>query len=82
MPEYIQAIEKFLSDNPNLGKSALVQLLTAWFPKLNKAEASTCRSLLQREEVVEHLKSGAEEALRGVTVTSEPTAGSDASFDP
>jgi hypothetical protein len=37
------------------------------------------RSLLQREEVAEHLKSGAEEALRGVNVTSESTAGSDAS---
>jgi hypothetical protein len=41
MPEYIQAIEKFLSDNPNLGKSALVQLLAARFPKLNQAEAWT-----------------------------------------
>ena len=37
------------------------------------------RSQLQREEVAEHLKSGAEEALRGVNVTSESTAGSDAS---
>ena len=41
MPENIQAIEKFLSDNPALGKSALVQLLTARFPNLNKAEAWT-----------------------------------------
>jgi hypothetical protein len=39
MPEYIEAIEKLLSDNPNLRKSALVQLLTARFPKLNQAEA-------------------------------------------
>jgi hypothetical protein len=41
MPEYIQAVEQFLSDNPNLGKAALVQLLTARFPNLNKAEAWT-----------------------------------------
>ena len=41
MPEYNQAIEKFLSDNPNLGKAALVQLLTARFPNLSKAEAWT-----------------------------------------
>jgi hypothetical protein len=39
MPEYIQAIEKFLSDNPNLGKAALVELLTARFPKLNQGDA-------------------------------------------
>ena len=39
MPEYIQAVEQFLSDNPSLGKAALVQLLTARFPNLNKAEA-------------------------------------------
>ncbi len=32
MPEYIQAIENFLSDNPNLGKAALVQLLTRELP--------------------------------------------------
>jgi hypothetical protein len=41
MPEYIQAVEQFLSDNPNLGKAALVQLLTARFPNLNRAEAWT-----------------------------------------
>ena len=39
MPEYIQAIEKFLSDNPNLGKAALVELLTARFPKRNRGDA-------------------------------------------
>ena len=32
MPEYIQVIENFLSDNPNLGKAALVQLLTRELP--------------------------------------------------
>jgi hypothetical protein len=41
MPEYIQAIEKFLSDNPNLGKAALVELLTARFPNLNRDDAWT-----------------------------------------
>jgi hypothetical protein len=41
MPEHIEAIEKFLSDSPNLGKSAFVQLLTARFHKLNQAEART-----------------------------------------
>ena len=41
MPEYIQAIEKFLSDNPNLGKAALVQVLTSRFPNLSNAEAWT-----------------------------------------
>ncbi len=39
MPEYIQAVESFLSDNPNLGKAALVELLTARFPKLNQGDA-------------------------------------------
>jgi len=37
-PEYIQAAEQFLSDNMNLGKAALVQLLTARFPNLNKVK--------------------------------------------
>ena len=41
MPEYNQAIEKFLSDNPNLGKAALVELLTARFPNLNRDDAWT-----------------------------------------
>lgn len=41
MSEYIQAVEQFLTDNPKLGKSALVKLLTTRFPKLNQAEAWT-----------------------------------------
>jgi hypothetical protein len=56
--------KKLLSDNPNLGKSALVQLLTARFPKLNQAEVDSEHSLLQRERVAAEEQSSG--ALRGV----------------
>lgn len=39
MPEYIQAIEKYLLDNPKLSKPALVELLTKRFPSLSADEA-------------------------------------------
>ena len=39
MPEHIQAIEKYLSANPQLGKPALVELLMKRFPTLSQNEA-------------------------------------------
>ena len=39
MPEYIQAIERYLLDNPKLSKPALVELLTKRFPNLSADEA-------------------------------------------
>jgi len=39
MPNYVQAIEKYLLDNANLSKSALVELLTKRFPTLSAGEA-------------------------------------------
>ncbi len=39
MPQYIQAIEKYLLDNPKLSKPALVELLTNRFPNLSADEA-------------------------------------------
>ncbi len=39
MPEYIQAIEKYLLDNPKLSKPALVELLRKRFSNLSKDEA-------------------------------------------
>jgi len=39
MPEYVQAIEKYLLDNPKLSKPALVELLTKRFSSLSTAEA-------------------------------------------
>ena len=41
MPEYIQAIERYLLDNPKLSKSALVELLTKRFSNLPADEAWT-----------------------------------------
>jgi len=39
MPEYVQAIEKYLLDNPKLSKPALVELLTKRFSSLSTAKA-------------------------------------------
>jgi len=40
MLEYIMAIQKYLSENPNLGKAALVQLLLKRFStRLSQQEA-------------------------------------------
>ncbi len=39
MSEYIQAIERYLLDNPKLSKPALVQLLTKRFSNLSADEA-------------------------------------------
>ncbi len=39
MPEYIQAIERYLLDNPKLSKPALVELLTKRFSNLSADEA-------------------------------------------
>ena len=39
MPKYIQAIERYLLDNPKLSKPALVELLTKRFPNLSAEEA-------------------------------------------
>jgi hypothetical protein len=39
MPEYIQAIERYLLDNPKLSKAALVELLTKRFSNLSANEA-------------------------------------------
>jgi hypothetical protein len=39
MREYVEAIEKFLTDNPKLSKQALVTLLTKRFPTLAKGDA-------------------------------------------
>jgi len=41
MPEYIQAIEKYLLDNPKLNKPALVELLRKRFSNLSRDEAWT-----------------------------------------
>jgi len=41
MPEYVQAIERFLLDNPKLSKPALVELLTKRFSNLPADEAWT-----------------------------------------
>ena len=39
MPKYVQAMEKYLLDNPKLSKAALVELLTKRFPTLSADEA-------------------------------------------
>ncbi len=39
MQEYIQAIERYLLDNPKLSKPALVELLTKRFSNLSANEA-------------------------------------------
>jgi hypothetical protein len=39
MPEYIQAIEQYLLDNPKLSKPALVELLRKRFSNLSTDEA-------------------------------------------
>jgi hypothetical protein len=39
MPQYIQAIERYLLDNPKLSKPALVELLTKRFSNLSANEA-------------------------------------------
>jgi hypothetical protein len=39
MSEYIQAIERYLLDNPKLSKPTLVELLTKRFPNLPAEEA-------------------------------------------
>jgi hypothetical protein len=39
MPEYIQAIEKYVLDNPKLSKPAVVELLTKRFSNLSADEA-------------------------------------------
>ena len=39
MPDYVLALEKFLLDNPQLSKPALVELLTKRFPQLKVDEA-------------------------------------------
>ena len=41
MQEYIQAIERYLLDNPKLSKPALVELLTKRFSNLPADEAWT-----------------------------------------
>jgi hypothetical protein len=39
MSEYVHAIEKYLLDNPNLSKPALVEMLTKRFPNLSEDAA-------------------------------------------
>jgi hypothetical protein len=39
MPEHAEAIEKYLRENPRLGKAALVELLTRRFSTLSREEA-------------------------------------------
>jgi hypothetical protein len=39
MSEYIEAIEKYLQVNPNIGKAALVELLTKRFSNLSREQA-------------------------------------------
>lgn len=39
MEDHLLAIEKYLLDNPQLSKPALVELLAKRFPKLSKDEA-------------------------------------------